>query len=85
MRQIKVLAVAGTLMLGACGTTPVAPPRLADEAATRPAAQCVRETGSRIKARAGECLAVAGRVYTNEQMRQTGALNTAEALYRLGL
>lgn len=46
-------------------------------------ANCLRSTGSLIPARKGHCLPVAGRSYSAEQLRQTGATTTAQALQML--
>lgn len=44
---------------------------------------CLRHTGSRIKARHGRCLAVNGRVWTQEELRMTGQTDLGEALRML--
>lgn len=44
---------------------------------------CLRDTGSLIRARKGECLPVPGRSYTSEELRRTGNPNTARALQML--
>ena len=92
MRQIKLFALTATLLLGACATTPPADP-VAAVAATpeagseaEPAARlnCVDETGSRIKPRKGECLNGHGKVYTDDDIRDSGAINAGEVLSRFG-
>lgn len=46
---------------------------------------CLRDTGTRIRARAGErrCTAFAGRVYSREDIEGTGEVDLASALRRL--
>jgi hypothetical protein len=44
---------------------------------------CLRSTGSLIPPKPGECLPVAGRSYSQEDIRRTGAVNTADALRML--
>ncbi len=53
-----------------------------DSAEPRPA-NCVRETGSRIKLKKDECLGIAGRSYSADELQRTGAANTGEALRRI--
>lgn len=84
MRQLlNALAVTGALMvLGGCAgapTTPTPSPTLAQTRAAPP--HCVRETGTRAGPK-DTCRA--GRVYTGEQIRNTGALDVGEALELLG-
>lgn len=43
---------------------------------------CIRYTGSRIR-RPDGCISVPGSVYSREQLRLTGDLNTGDALSRL--
>jgi hypothetical protein len=45
--------------------------------------QCLRDTGSLIPSKKGECLPVAGRSYSGDEMRRTGAQNNARALQML--
>jgi hypothetical protein len=45
---------------------------------------CIRDTGSLIPAKKGQCLqAVNGRSYTQQELRNTGAINNAQALRML--
>lgn len=44
---------------------------------------CLRDTGSLIPARKGECLPVVGRSYSSDELRRTGNPNTARALQTL--
>lgn len=46
-------------------------------------ANCVRDTGSRIKPKKDECLGIAGRSYSAEDLQRTGATNVGEALRRV--
>lgn len=44
---------------------------------------CIRDTGSRIRAKAGECLPVVGRSYSGAELRRTGQIDTGRALQML--
>lgn len=44
---------------------------------------CLRETGSLIKARKGHCLPVSGHSYSQEDLKNTGQPDTARALQML--
>lgn len=44
---------------------------------------CLRETGSLIKAKKGHCLPIAGRVYTKDDLDRTGERDLAPALQKL--
>ena len=44
---------------------------------------CVRQTGSRIRQQDNHCLGVAGRSYSGDELRHTGAPDTARALQML--
>lgn len=45
---------------------------------------CIRNTGSLIPAKKGQCLqAVTGRSYSQQELRNTGAINNAQALRML--
>jgi hypothetical protein len=58
-----------------------APAAPATHAVLRPGDRnCLQSTGSLIPAKPGECLPVAGRSYSQEDIRRTGAVNTADAL-----
>jgi len=45
--------------------------------------QCIRETGSHIPARKGECLPVAGNSYSQQDLQRTGATDLGRALQML--
>lgn len=54
------------------------------KAATRmDARNCLRETGSLIKAKKGHCLPIAGRVYTKDDLDRTGERDLGPALEKL--
>ncbi len=59
-------------------TTPATPPVIkpGDRA-------CLRETGSLIRAKPGQCLPVTGRSYSGDELRRTGTPDTARALQLL--
>ncbi len=44
---------------------------------------CLRQTGSLIPPKKGDCLTVAGRSYSGDELRNTGAINNARALQML--
>jgi uncharacterized membrane protein len=44
---------------------------------------CIRQTGSLIPAKEGQCLPVAGRSYSGDEIRRTGSPDTARALQML--
>jgi hypothetical protein len=44
---------------------------------------CLRQTGSLIPPKKGECLPVAGRSYSGDELRNTGAIDNAHALQML--
>jgi hypothetical protein len=85
MKSIRIaLAAAGAMILGGCASAPTSPAPSPTLAKAQPEAptHCIRDTGSRIDKK-DAC--APGRVYTGEQIRNTGALNTGEALEQLGL
>ncbi len=59
-------------------TTAATPPVIKPGDAT-----CLRETGSLIRAKPGQCLPVTGRSYSGEELRRTGTQNTARGLQML--
>lgn len=73
-------------------TAPVASAPTGQTTATTPGATpvvkpgdrtCIRDTGSHIRPKAGECLPVAGRSYSGAELRQTGQIDTGRALQML--
>jgi hypothetical protein len=84
--MLKAL-VLGTLtagLLAACAATPPAPDTVVADrtAATAPRVNCLT-TGTRIALKDGECANVAGRVFSQDELQRTGAINTAQALRML--
>ncbi|MEY2160869.1 MULTISPECIES: hypothetical protein [unclassified Rhodanobacter] len=56
----------------------------ADRSPLRPGDRnCLRSTGSLIPVKEGQCLPVAGRSYSGDELRRTGVNNTARALQML--
>lgn len=45
--------------------------------------QCIRDTGSHIPPRKGQCLPVAGSSYSQQDIQRTGATNIGQALQML--
>lgn len=44
---------------------------------------CIRDSGTRIKPRKGECVGIAGRSYSNDDLQRNGAINAGDALRRI--
>jgi outer membrane cobalamin receptor len=44
---------------------------------------CLKETGSRIKPKEGECVEAPGKVITRDDIDRTGSTSTADAIRRL--
>jgi hypothetical protein len=80
---IGLMVVAG--VTAGCATD-VADQKFASNASreTQAQAYCVRDTGSRIKVKEGECRnGAAGRTYSREELETTGAMTPGEALKKL--
>jgi hypothetical protein len=76
------LAAAGAMtILGGCAGGARPAPALA-KSEPEQQAHCVRETGSRIE-QPDAC--APGRVYTRDQVRNTGAISLGDALEQLGI
>lgn len=86
------------MLLAGCGASAVLlaqnPPAATPSAgsSSRPSAQqaarpddrnCIRETGSHIPAKKGHCLPVAGRSYSQQDLRRTGEPDLGRALQKL--
>ena len=88
---IRSSIAAFALGVGASALAQSAPPvrdaaNQADSAQVSPRPDdrhCLRSTGSLIPPKPGACLPVAGRSYSQDDLRRTGAFTTAEALDRL--
>ena len=79
----QVLMACAMLALAACATTPPTETKSTDVAETqvRERNDCLRETGTRIKRKEGDgCTRQNGRVYTEEDIRESGAQNVNELL-----
>ena len=89
--QLLVSLALGTLLVGGAFAAEPASPSTPTESA--PAGNvsntdlrqpnCVRDTGTRIKSKKRDCLGVAGRSYSAEELRQTGETNPLDALRRM--
>lgn len=75
----KLLAAAVAAMMAGCAGQPA---QVAQKAPAKK--ECLRETGTHIKTKEGECAPVDGRVYTDEDLRRSGATTLNEAINRLG-
>ncbi|WP_293387342.1 hypothetical protein [Nevskia sp.] len=90
-RQLLASLALSTLMLaGAFAAEPASPsiptdstPARNDGDAETRQPNCVRDTGTRIKSKKRDCLGVAGRSYSAEELRQTGETNPLDALRRM--
>jgi len=69
------------LLAGGCAIAPQ--PDYQYRESDQASASCITSTGSRLPRPAGECIPVAGRSYSREQMMGTGALTAADALASL--
>jgi hypothetical protein len=69
--------IAATALTG-CATHPT---RTA--AATPPAPNCVKETGTRIQAPDDKCANLPGAAYSQDDLQRTGEIDTAAALRKL--
>lgn len=84
------LGLMAALGVGAANAQAVTPAAQSDTGAatatTKPAtddSHCVRDTGSHIPAKPGQCLPVAGRVYTQDDIQRTGERQLGPALQKL--
>jgi hypothetical protein len=88
MQMFKAMIVACAMALAACAGTSEAPDKARPAPDTRAAAEklhCVRYTGTYIPVPEGQCVAAAGRVFTADQIRNTGASTVPDALRKLGV
>lgn len=77
----------GSLLFVAALSAPV----LAAEATTTPAnttapqeqPNCIKDTGSHLPRKQGECVPASGQVLTREDLERSGATTTAEAIRKL--
>lgn len=85
MLKALLLGICTAGLLAACAATPPAPDAVVGAtAATTPRFNCLTTTGTRIRLKEGECATgAAGRVYTQDDLQRTGAMDPAEALRRL--
>jgi|ADGO01.1.fsa_nt_gi hypothetical protein len=83
--MLKPLLVGSCLALCvfACSTVPPAHQKFRFTADRMTDPFCVRETGTRIRRAAGECLPVPGRRYSREMFEATGAFTVSDALQML--
>ena len=74
------LAVFSMSGLGACATPMPAPNEDDTVQIAKDPGHCLRETGTLLKLAEGRCAMAPGRVYTRDQLEQTGQARTLEAL-----
>jgi hypothetical protein len=82
MWKALLLGTCTAALLAACAAAPPAPDVVVGRTAAAPRLNCLT-TGTRITLKEGECAAVAGRVYTQDDLQRTGAIDTAQALRML--
>ena len=87
---VLATAAAGAVFAQTSVPAPASSASLTTQAASTPHAvikpgdrACIRQTGSLIPARQGQCLPVAGRSYSGDELRRTGTPDTARALQML--
>ena len=73
----SLAAIIAATVLGGCATHP------ARTAATTPAPNCVKDTGTRIQAPEDKCANVPGAAYSQDDLQRTGEIDTAAALRKL--
>lgn len=86
--MIDRISAIAAMALALAVVTPVA---YADDAAKSPAKNashserpnCIKHTGTRIKPKDGGCVSAPGRVITRDEIEQSGAIDTADAIRRL--
>jgi hypothetical protein len=78
MLKLRLMSAGVVVLLAAC-TTPQTG-RMNAESAFSPDSYCVRETGTRIRSSASECVGAPGRVHVKSDLDRTGATTVAEAL-----
>jgi len=86
MKSIWALSISAALIvgLGGCAANRPADQSLAKNATAAPTAKdyCIKETGTRIKPKEGDCVGP-GRTYSRDELDRTGAFSAAEALRKL--
>jgi hypothetical protein len=84
MLKALLLGTCAAGLLAACAGLPPAPDahEIADRTAAPAPLNCLT-TGTRIALKDGECANAPGRVYTQEEIQRTGAIDTARALRML--
>jgi hypothetical protein len=88
MKSLWALGISAALIvsgLSGCATNRSADQNLAKNVTAAPTAKdyCIKETGTRIKPKEGECVGAAGRTYSRDELDRTGAFSAAEALRKL--
>ncbi|MBA4286673.1 MAG: hypothetical protein C0434_14190 [Xanthomonadaceae bacterium] len=86
-RSILLAGVAATLMISAqvsAEETEAASPKTQEtDRQEASSTTCLRETGTRIKLRSGQCATASGRVYSTDDLRSTGQPTVGDALRQL--
>ena len=85
-RILRITAFLAVLAgLGGCATAPPVKDTAAQQQAIalQRNPNCLRFTGSRIPQMNGQCELGIGRIYTAEQLQQTGAFTTGDSLRKL--
>ena len=84
MKRMLTIGLLSALVAAGCATQPSADQAKLASAAAKPDAKpfCLKDTGSRIKPKEGECRGP-GTSYSKEDLDQTGAFDASGALRRL--
>jgi hypothetical protein len=84
MKRILAIGLLSALVAAGCATQPPADQAKLASASAKADEKpfCLKDTGSRIKPKEGECRGP-GTSYSKDDIDQTGAFDTAEALRRL--
>jgi outer membrane cobalamin receptor len=84
MRKLLLLSTAFLFAVGAHAAEPATNDNTEQKAVEDTHPHCLQHTGSRIKPSEDRpCINAAGQVISREQIEQTGAIDTAEALRRI--
>lgn len=77
------LALTSLTVLAAESPAEVAADKAKVPAAREQRPDCLKETGSRVKPKEGECIEAPGQVLTREDIDRTGSVDTADAIRKL--
>ena len=81
--MVLAVALASSPVLAADAPAPVAADQGKATSKKEAHINCLRETGSRIKPKEGECIEAPSKVITRDDIDSTGSTNTADAIRKL--